>query len=89
MEWQLALLLIFGSFLVLMVLGMPVAFCFMLVNVVGVFVLWGGGIGLEQLILSINESVSRFSLLPIPLFILMGEVMFRSGIAPLMMDALD
>ncbi|KKK84118.1 hypothetical protein LCGC14_2786560, partial [marine sediment metagenome] len=28
-------------------------------------------------------------LLPLPLFILMGEVMFLSGVAPLMMDAVD
>ncbi|MFC1979400.1 TRAP transporter large permease subunit [Chloroflexota bacterium] len=89
MEWPLVLLLILGSFVVLMASGLPVAFCFMLVNLVGVFVLMGGGAGLRQLTLSIYDSVTIFTLLPLPLFILMGEVMFHSGIAPLMMDALD
>ncbi len=38
---------------------------------------------------SIFGSVTRFTLLPLPLFVLMGEVMFRSGIAPRMIGALD
>ena len=89
MEWQLALLLILGSLLFLMASGMPVAFCFMLVNIIGVFLFWSGEAGLRHLTLATLESVTTFTLLPLPLFILMGEVMFRSGIAPLMMDALD
>lgn len=89
MEWQLALLLIFGILILLMVSGMPVAFCFLIVNIIGVFLWWGGDKGLVQLILSIGDSVSKFTLLPIPLFILMGEVMSHSGIAPNMIYALD
>ena len=89
MEWQLALLLIIGTLIVMMVLGLPVAFCFMLVNLLGVYIFWGGLIGLEQLILSIFESLTSFTLMPLPLFVLMGEVMFLSGIAPNMLDALD
>ncbi len=50
---------------------------------------WSGEAGLRHLTLATLESVTTFTLLPLPLFILMGEVMFRSGIAPLMMDALD
>ena len=89
MEWWIPLLAIFGGFLVLLLTGMPVAFCFTLVNLVGVFLFWGGAVGLRQLILSISSSVANFALLPIPLFILMGEVMFLSGVAPRMMNALD
>ena len=89
MEWQLALLLIFGSLIFFMATGMPVAFCFLLVNLIGVFLFWGGTIGLEQLVISLLKSLAIFVLLPLPLFILMGEVMFHSGIAPLMMDTLD
>ena len=48
-----------------------------------------GEVGLYQLIYSIKDSVSKFAYLPIPLFILMGEVMFRSGVAYNMIDALD
>ena len=89
MEWQLAFLLILGSLVVLMATGMPVAFSFMTVNLMGVFIFFGGETGLRQLILSIYTSVTTFALLPVPLFVLMGEVMFQSGIAPRMMDALD
>ena len=89
MEWQIALLLFFGSLIFLLALGMPVAFSFLLVNIVFMFLFWGGQAGLEQLIESLFVSVASFTLLPIPLFIIMGEVMFRSGVAPRMMDALD
>ncbi|MFC1907474.1 TRAP transporter large permease subunit [Chloroflexota bacterium] len=89
MEWQLFLLLFFGSLLFLMATGMPVAFSFLTVNVVFMFIYWGGAAGLQQLVESLFVSVSSFTLLPIPLFVLMGEVMFRSDIAPKMMDVLD
>lgn len=89
MEWQLSLLLIFGSLIVLMASGMPLAFCFMLINILGAFFFWGGKVGLEQLIHSIARSLMSFSFLPLPLFVLMGEVMFRSGIIPQIIDAVD
>ena len=89
MEWWLALLLLFIGFFILLLIGMPVAFAFLLVNIVGVFSFWGGAIGLNQLVLSIDTSVSSFALLPVPMFILMGEVMFQSGVGFQMMDVLD
>lgn len=89
MEWYLALILIFGSLLVLMVAGVPVAFAFVIVNTIGVFLFWGGEIGLHQFILSMRDSIASFTLVPLPLFILMGELMFLSGVGPRMMDALD
>ncbi|MBI4286228.1 MAG: TRAP transporter large permease subunit [Chloroflexi bacterium] len=89
MEWWLAALILLSSLLILLFLGMPVAFAFMFINVVGVIVFWSGEAGLSQLIQSMWSSISSFTLVPIPMFILMGEVMFRSGIAPRMMDTLD
>ena len=89
MEWQLALLLIVGSLIFMMVLGLPVAFCFLFVNLIGVYLFWGGLGGLDQLIITIFGSLSSFTLMPLPLFVFMGEVMFLSGIAPNMLDALD
>jgi len=89
LEWWLALLLLFFGFFILLLIGMPVAFAFLLVNIVGVFSFWGGAIGLNQLVLSIDTSVSSFALLPVPMFILMGEVMFQSGVGFQMMDVLD
>jgi tripartite ATP-independent transporter DctM subunit len=72
-----------------MLTGMPVALSFMLINVAGMYLLFGGGAGLEQLINSIYSSLNSFILLPVPLFILMGEVMFHSGIAPVLIETLD
>ena len=89
MEWHLSLLLILGTLIVLMASGMPLAFCFMLVNVLGAFIFWGGAVGLQELVYSFSASVTHFSFLPLPLFILMGEVMLHSGIVPNMIDAID
>ncbi len=88
-EWQIALLLILGAFLVLMATGLPIAFVFLLINVVGVFLLWGGEVGITQLLRSIRDSISNFNLVPIPLYILMGEIMFQSGISTRMIDTVD
>jgi len=88
MEWHLILLLIFGSLVILMATGLPIAFCFLLICLGGMYVFFGLN-GLEQLIVSISASLATFVLLPIPLFILMGEVMFHSGIAPILINSLD
>ena len=89
MEWWTYMLLFFGGLTVLLLTGLPVAFAFMLINVIGVYVFWGGSIGLQQLILSIDSSISTFVLVPVPMFILKGSVMFHSGIAYRMIDVLD
>jgi len=89
MEWWVIFSLIFGGFLILMLLGVPVAIAFLLIDVIGTYFFWGGERGLRQLTLSIYNSVTNFNLLPIPLFILMGDFMFRSGMASKMMDVLD
>src|SRR4030042_1902314 len=89
MEWWVIFSLIFGGFLILMLLGVPVAIAFLLIDVIGSYFLWGGERGLRQLTLSLYNSVTNFNLLPIPLFILMGDFMFRSGMASKMMDVLD
>jgi tripartite ATP-independent transporter DctM subunit len=89
LEWQFVLPVIFGSLLILMASGMPVAFSFILISIVGMYVFFGGAAGLEQLIISINTSLTTFVLLPVPLFIFMGELMFHSGMAPLLVETLD
>lgn len=89
MEWWVILLIILGSLVFLMVCGMPVAFCFIFVTIVGAFIVWGGEKGLHQLGRNLFDSVSHFNFIPIPLFILMGEVLFQSGIGPAMIDAVD
>ncbi|MFQ5913031.1 MAG: TRAP transporter large permease subunit [Nitrospinota bacterium] len=89
MDWWIYMLYFFGGLTILLLIGLPVAFAFMLINVIGVYAFWGGQIGLQQLILSIDSSVSTFVLVPVPMFILMGTVMFHSGVAYKMIDVLD
>jgi tripartite ATP-independent transporter DctM subunit len=87
--WELLLLIIFGALVILMATGMPIAFSFMVINVIGVYVFFGGTKGLEQMILSMSTSLTTFVLLPVALFILMGELLVHSKIANDVMDALD
>lgn len=89
MEWLLPLVIIFSSLVVLLATRLPVAFCFLTFNLAAAYFIWGGELGLYQLVLSIFSSVTMFSLLPVPLFILMGEVLFHSGLAFRAIDVLD
>jgi tripartite ATP-independent transporter DctM subunit len=73
----------------LMLMGIPVAFSFLVVIIFGAPMIWGLGPGMSQVILSMSDSLMKFALIPLPLFILMGDVIFHSKIAPDMMDALD
>ena len=89
MEWWLIIIVLVGSLLFLFAIGLPVAFGFIVVNLFGAYLLWGGSTGIEQLIFSMYDSVSSFSLLPVPLFMLMGEIMLHSGVGFELLNALD
>jgi len=89
LEWWLVFVIIMGSLFLLLAAGMPVAFSFLFLNFIGSYLFFGGGAGLIQMIYNIGASVASFTILPIPLFVLMGEVMFHTNIAPDMMDAID
>ncbi len=88
MEWWLAFIVIMGAFFALVFLAVPVVFAFFAVNIVFLFVFMGEP-GLELMIDSVYGSLTVFTLLPITLFILMGEVLFRSGIAMKMIETID
>ena len=45
MEWWIYLLFFFGGLMILLLIGLPVAFAFTLINIVGVYVFWGGESG--------------------------------------------
>ena len=89
MEWWMWFVLIIGSFLVLLSIGLPVFLSFMAVNVVCIYIIWGGGTGMSQFVHSIFSSISTFVLLPIPLFIIMGEILVFSGVFVKAIDVLD
>jgi tripartite ATP-independent transporter DctM subunit len=89
MEWYAVFALVVFGLLALMLLGLPVAFAFLLTNVIAAYILLGGLVGVEQLITNTAASLMSFTLVPIALFMIMGEVMFRSRIAIDLMDAVD
>jgi tripartite ATP-independent transporter DctM subunit len=81
LSWQMAALLLLGGSTVLLFLGLPVALSFVAINIVGAMVFLGGEPGLLQVVRNSVVSVMNFSLTPIPLFILMGELLFHTGLA--------
>ncbi len=87
MDWWVILILLMGGLVFLMLKGMPVAFAFLIANLVAVVLLMGQS-GTNQLVLSIYDSLTKFTLVPIPLFILMGEILFQSGLANKTLDVL-
>ncbi|MCC5992187.1 MAG: TRAP transporter large permease subunit [Rhodobacteraceae bacterium] len=89
MEWYTTFAVVIAGLLGLMLLGLPVAFSFLLVNAVAAYLLLGGFVGVEQLISNTASALMSFTLVPIALFMIMGEVMFRSRIAIDLMDTVD
>ncbi|MFC1951915.1 TRAP transporter large permease subunit [Chloroflexota bacterium] len=89
MEWYWMLLIILGGFIVLIAIGMPVALSFLFISLVAAVTTWGGEGGLTNLILNLSIQLSTFTLLAIPLFVMMGEILFQSGLAIKMIDTVD
>lgn len=87
MPWIEASILLFGGLMALMVLGLPVAFAFLAINIVGAAIFLGGEVGLVQFSRNAVQSITSFALTPIPFFVLMGEVLFHSGVAMKAIDA--
>ena len=87
MNWIEASIILFGGLVALMSLGLSVAFGFLAINIVAALMFLGGEQGLSQLARNAVQSVTSFSLTPIPFFVLMGEVLFHSGVALKAIDA--
>jgi tripartite ATP-independent transporter DctM subunit len=89
MSWQAAAWLLLGGSTVLMFAGLPVAFAFILINLIGAVLFLGGEAGIAQLVRNSVSSITTFSLTPIPLFVLMGEVLFHTGLAIKVIDGIE
>ncbi len=89
MTWWQSLLLLFGLLTFLLLVGLPAGFAFLAINLVGAVVYLGGEAGLMQVVRNGVASVTNFSLTPIPFFILMGEVLFHTGLAMKAIDSFD
>ena len=89
MEWFEALAVLLGVILVLMAIGMPVALAFLAANILGAWVFMGGERGVSQLLNNGFGSLTKYALMPIPLFLLMGEIFFYTGLGGRMFNAID
>ena len=89
MDWIWSLTFLLGGVVVLMMIGLPVALSFLVTNVVAAYFYMGGLAGIDQLARNSIASVITFSLTPIPLFILMGEILFQTGLALKVIDGFD
>ncbi|PPR11266.1 MAG: C4-dicarboxylate TRAP transporter large permease protein DctM [Alphaproteobacteria bacterium MarineAlpha11_Bin1] len=94
-EWYSIAGFLVGMIIVLMLLGLPVAFAFLTTNIIGAAIFMGDGTltgGLDAMPLIVSnavDSVAIFALIPVPLFIIMGELFFHTGLAVRVFDALD
>jgi tripartite ATP-independent transporter DctM subunit len=88
-SWSLVLAIFLSGQVALLLLGLPVAVAFFAVNIVGAFYFMGGYSGELQLVRNTVDAVANFVLSPIPMFILMGEVLFQTGVAQKAIGAVD
>src|SRR5947207_13424174 len=89
MSWDAAAWLMLGGSTLLLFLGLPVAFSFLVINLLGAWLFLGGEPGLVQLARNSIGSGASFWLTPIPLFILMGDVLFHTGRAVKRLEGLE
>jgi tripartite ATP-independent transporter DctM subunit len=89
MEWWLIISLLFGGMVFLLLTNLPIAFAFLVVNMVAAYFFLGGIPGLVGVVTGAFTSITTFTLLPVPFFILMGELIFHSGLGLNAVNVLD
>jgi tripartite ATP-independent transporter DctM subunit len=82
-------MLLLGGSTVLLFLGLPVAYSFLVINIAGAVLYLGGEPGMVQLARNSIGSLQSFALTPLPLFVLMGEILFHTGLAVKVIDGIE
>lgn len=88
-EWWQAAGLMIGMVVGLMAMSVPVAFAFLIANLIGAYIFMGGYLGMTQLVANAGDAVASFVLVTVPMFVLMGNIFFHSGIALKIIETLD
>jgi tripartite ATP-independent transporter DctM subunit len=88
-EWYTIISLLFGGMVLLLLTGIPIAFAFLIVNMIAAFIFLGGEAGLIGTVIGIFTSITTFTLLPVPFFILMGELIFHTNLGLDAVNVLD
>jgi tripartite ATP-independent transporter DctM subunit len=89
MEWWGLLLIVFVLLLALFATGLPIFLAFLVLNIGALFYLTGNLSGVLLIINSMFDTGTSISLAAIPLFILLGEILFRSGAVKILFNAVD
>lgn len=89
MPWYEIMLVLIGGIVTLMMAGFPVPFAFLGVNCVAAYFLMGGTGGIIQVLANATNSISTFTLVAIPMFLLMGELFFRTQMVLRVFDTLE
>jgi tripartite ATP-independent transporter DctM subunit len=89
MEWWQIISLLFGGMVLLLLTGIPIAFAFLIVNMVAAYFFLGGVPGLVGVVTGVFTSITTFTLLPVPFFILMGELIFHTNLGLDAVNVLD
>lgn len=90
MEWYWSFAFLLGMIMFMMALGVPVAFTFLTTNIIGW--LYFNGWDLNAILQVVDNSttlITRFTLAPVPMFIMMGSLFFHTGLAIRVFDGLD
>jgi tripartite ATP-independent transporter DctM subunit len=88
MEWWVVLATGLTLLLATFMTGVPIFVAFLLINISGVLIVLGQP-GFGMVANSIFETTNIAALSAIPLFILMGELLFRSGSIDILFDSVD
>src|SRR3954464_3448628 len=89
MAWYWVALILFGSALGLIMLGIPVAVGFFIANVIAAMLFMGGPLGIQQIVNNGYGAMTNFALVPIPMFLFMGELFYHTGLATRCFNAAD
>jgi tripartite ATP-independent transporter DctM subunit len=92
MDWIVPFAALISSILILMGLGLPVAFAFFATNIMGMLLVFGidrFDRGVTQMVSNFSEAITTYALAPLPMFLVMGSLFFRSGLGDRVIQALD
>jgi tripartite ATP-independent transporter DctM subunit len=89
MEWIVVFAVMLGGVIFLIMAGMPVAMAFVGTNLIGATIYFGGEVGIIQMIRNLRPSIANYSMAPIALFVLMGEIMLQTGMAKQAIEAIE
>ncbi len=88
-EWFWALAILIGMVMTFMAMGIPVAMTFITTNIIGALIFMCDWSAWSQIVDNSTSLLTRFTLGPVPMFIMMGSLFFHTGLAIRVFDGLD